>query len=37
MLIELFIAEKVLRHEDLHGAPILIFANKQVDIYLQLS
>jgi hypothetical protein len=27
-------AEKALRHEDLQEAPLLIFANKQVEVYL---
>jgi hypothetical protein len=27
-------AEKALRHEDLQEAPLLIFANKQVEVFL---
>jgi hypothetical protein len=26
-------SEKVLRHEDLKGAPVLLFANKQVNVF----
>jgi hypothetical protein len=28
-------SEKVLRHEDLKGAPVLLFANKQVKFFFQ--